>query len=376
LKILHVIDSGGLYGAENVVLSLMLEHKKQGVHVELASIAEPGVAPKAIEEEAGRLGLAWRRFETQRGPDISSMHRIIAHAETQGTSVIHSHGYKANILLALIGRRGRRIPILATIHGWVSARWFGRMKLFEWIECGLLPRFECVVAVSEAMTKRTLYARRLGKKLKVIRNGIAADQVDDASAENDLGAARSAIDIFANGIPVFAMVGRLSPEKDIGTALRAVEDLKHNGQEVRLVIFGDGPEKEALEVLVSELGLQKNVLFWGYCSCIGGVLNRFRGLIISSLTEGIPLVSLEAMRAGIPVIATKVGGLPEVIIDGKTGILVEPSTPRQLSKSIARLLTDQELAKKFGAAAQLHVSRSFNIVTTAEKYLAQYQALV
>ena len=375
LKILHVIDSGGLYGAEKVVLSLMQEHAKQGLDVELASISEPGWPPKAIEIEAERRGLKWQRFDIQRGIDTAGMQKVVNYAEEQGISVIHSHAYKANILLAMTGKGKRRIPVLATLHGWTSTGWFGRMKPYEWIECALLPRLDRVVAVSKAMTTRTLYAKRLGEKLKVIRNGISTDQVDEVTHEEDIIAVRAEIENFSNGTPVFVMVGRLSPEKDIGTALRAMAHLKNNGQEARLVIFGDGAEKEALDLLAAELSLQEDVLFWGYCGYVRGVLDSFRALIISSLTEGIPLVVLEAMQAGIPAIATRVGGLPEVVVDGSTGILVEPADPKQLSNAIDRFVTNKGFATNCGTAARSHGEQNFDIVTTAEKYLAEYQVL-
>lgn len=375
LRIMHVIDSGGLYGAEKVVLSLMREHQLQGMHVELASIAEPGASQKAIEKEAARLALPWRRFEMKKGVDKSGMHGLLKHARDNKISLIHSHGYKANILLALIGLKNRRIPVISTLHGWTSTGRPGRMKLYEWAECALLPRLDSVVAVCEAMTTGTLYSRRLGEKLNVIPNGIPVTQIDSSATAADSERTKAAIEKFADGAPVFVMVGRLSREKDIPTVLRAIVELQSREHAIRIIIFGEGPDRDVLESLASELGVKNYVFFWGYCDCIGSIMSAFRGLIISSLTEGAPLVVLEAMRAGIPVIATRVGGLPEMVVDGKTGSLVQKSNPRQLADAIARLAADESLASELGSAGRKRLTQRFSISRVAEDYLTQYRAL-
>ena len=128
MKVLHVIDSGGLYGAERVLLSLMKSHDKQDIEVELVSIGEPGVPEKALETEAGKHGLKWRRFSLKAGPDIKGIRKVVSYAVENGVSVIHSHGYKVNTLLAILSAKNRPIPVLATLHGWTSAGKWNRIR--------------------------------------------------------------------------------------------------------------------------------------------------------------------------------------------------------------------------------------------------------
>ena len=376
LKVMHVIDSGGLYGAEKILLSLMQAHCALDVESQLGSIGLPGESEKAIEAEADRMGLPWQRFALRTGPDIKGMTGLVREAAADGVSLIHSHGYKANTLLAALSRRSRTLAVVATLHGWVSAGRPGRMKIYEWAECVLLPRLDRVVAVSHDMIRRTLLAQRMGSRLTVIHNGINNSIPATRERTSSVSHIYKDVEQFIGDASGFVMVGRLSAEKDIPAALQAFSALAQSGENAKLVIFGQGPEQSALEALSQSLQIQQDVWFYGYCDCIADILPLFRALLISSRTEGIPLVALEAMRAGLPIIATEVGGLPEVVVPKETGMLVTAGNTGQLADAIRHLSQDSELARRLGVAGSERLKIHFTIQRVAHEYRDAYRSTI
>jgi len=374
MKVLHVIDSDGLYGAERVLLSLMKAHQEQGIEVELASIGEPGVPAKALETEAGKHGLKWRRFSLKAGPDIKGIRQVVSYAVEHGVSVIHSHGYKANTLLAILSAKTRSIPVLATLHGWTSAGKWNRLRFYEMIERAVLPRLEKVIAVTEAMLAGTDLKKRLGDRLIVIHNAIEKKPPPQAD-DQEISKVRRSLQEIDEGSVAFAMVGRLSWEKDIGTCLRAIRILEQQGRATCVYIFGEGPEREALERQVKELDLGGNIVFMGFLEGVNFLLRGFRALIMSSLIEGFPLVALEAMRSKIPVVATEVGGLSELIKNQETGFLVNSNNPESLANAIGKLAVNKQLADKFGKAGYQRFITRFSFPVFSKKYLDEYQTL-
>ena len=131
MKILHVIDSQGLYGAERVILSLMLEQGAMGLETHLCSIGNRNAGEKAIETEASRRGLRVRKMRMRDGPNIAGGLAITRFARREGFDLLHSHGYKSNILLGFIPKRLRGIPLVSTIHGWTSTQRFSKIGLYD-----------------------------------------------------------------------------------------------------------------------------------------------------------------------------------------------------------------------------------------------------
>ena len=248
------------------------------------------------------------------------------------------------------------------------------MRFYEMIERSVLSRLNKVVAVTEAMIVKTMLKRRLGDRLIVIHNAIE-DELPPKANDQVISKVRLALQEMDAGSVAFAMVGRLSREKDIGTCLRAIKILTGEGRSVRVFIFGDGPERESLEKLSKELGIKEYVFFPGYLDGIQLLLREFRALIISSLTEGLPLVALEAMRSGIPVVATKVGGLPEIVVNQETGLLVAPGHPEDLAIVLGQLADDKRQAREFGEAGYQRVLELFDFPSFSKRYFDEYQAM-
>lgn len=176
--------------------------------------------------------------------------------------------------------------------------------------------------------------------------------------------------------PVAISVARLSPEKDIATLIRAVWILVKDCPEFRLKIVGDGAERSNLEGLVNDLNLQDHVEFLGERSDISELLSQAGFFVSSSRTEGISLTLLEAMAVGLPVVTTRVGGNPEIVVDGKTGRLVAAESPEELALAMRDLLNEREAWPVFGELGRQRVEQHFNVRSMVRQYEELYLELL
>lgn len=176
--------------------------------------------------------------------------------------------------------------------------------------------------------------------------------------------------------PVAISVARLSPEKDYATLLRATWILIKDRPDFRLKIVGDGGERQKLEQLARELNLNDHVEFLGERSDVSSLLPQAGFFVSSSSTEGISLTLLEAMSVGLPVVTTRVGGNPEIVVEGKTGRLVAPHSPEELALAMRGLLKDQEAWPVYGELARQRVEQHFNVRNMVRQYEDLYRELL
>ncbi len=168
-------------------------------------------------------------------------------------------------------------------------------------------------------------------------------------------------------------VTRLSPEKDVATLIRATQLAVREQPGMQVEIAGDGTCMLSLKQLTQELGLDDNVYFLGQVSDVPRLLERASLFVLSSISEGISLTLLEAMARGLPVVATRVGGTPEVVVDGVTGILVPPRDPQALANAMLRLSRDADTARRMGLTGRQRVERHFDVRRAVAAYEALYE---
>src|SRR5207248_2205806 len=170
------------------------------------------------------------------------------------------------------------------------------------------------------------------------------------------------------------LVARLSPEKDIATLLQAVALIAKKTPGFRLEIAGDGPCKPELLRLANQLGIETNVTFLGEVRDVAALLAKARLFVLSSLTEGISLTLLEAMARGLPVVTTRVGGNPEVVVEGETGLLVPPRAPAELAAAMVHLLRSPDTRRRMGQAGRCRVEQHFDVRRMVAEYEGHYLA--
>lgn len=370
MKILHVIDSGGLYGAETMLLHLMTEQLSMGLFPILASIGAPDEKEKPLEMEARQRGLAVVSFRMRSGPNWVGALTILRYARQEKIDVLHSHGYKGNILFGPLPQFIRDLPMVTTLHGWTSLGGFCRMRLYELAECISFHFVDCIVLVNEAMRTSPPLKNLPSEKLAVVENGIPLETNKKGSR------LCTKLVEFTRKRFTFLAIGRLSPEKGFDILLEALTLVTATGIDVQLVIFGEGEERSQLEEKIHSLQLENRVLLPGFLAEVKDYLPLFDAFVLPSLTEGLPMVLLEAMAAGIPIVASRVGGIPKALDEGRGGILVSASDSDNLHRAMLSICTDISAARERAVWASRCVRERYNSRTMAKKYSQIYEGLL
>jgi glycosyltransferase involved in cell wall biosynthesis len=369
LKVLHLIDSGGLYGAENMLLDLVSEQLRQGMEPLILSAGIPGIGEKPLERAARARGLPVRPFRMCAGLNFRKGLELLGVARREGFDVLHSHGYKFNILLGFVPRTIRKIPLITTLHGYVHASPFSKMWFNHRLDHLSLGRMDAVVCVSEATMKS---ARLSGKHATVINNGI---DMSVASGPGEI-AGRPAVckEPPAEGF-LIAAFGRLTSEKGFNNLITAFAQLAEKLPEAKLTVWGDGYLRDDLELLVSRNNLSSRVSLPGYTDQVETFLPMVDLLVIPSHTEGLPLILLEAIKSRVPVVASAVGAIPEVLDGGKCGILVSPGSVDEIMEAVSNVYHDREAAKARAGLALRRAEELYSSCVMAESYRDLYMEL-
>ena len=279
--------------------------------------------------------------------------------------ILLAHGYKANILGRLAARRVG-IPAVAVSRGWT---WEGRkMRAYTQLDKWHLRLMDHVVSVSEGQAAKVRACGVPTTRMTTIRNSarLAAFTEPDGSYCEKLR------DQFtpSDGIErVVVAAGRLSPEKGFGVLIDAAARICAADPGVGFVLFGEGNERAALEAQVAAFGLTQRFRMPGFTPDLDRYLPWADVVVLSSFTEGLPNVLLEASAAGVPVVGTAVGGVPEVIADGETGYVVPPGDPTTLAARLSQFLGDRELRRTMGDAGRRRMQTQFTFESQAEAYL-------
>ena len=277
-------------------------------------------------------------------------------------TLLQSHGYKSHVLCWLLRRR-TGLPWIAFVHGWTSENL--KVRLYNGLEQAMLLFADEVVAVSESLKSKLLPPVR------------AACRVIPNAVECEAGCESSDGPTFETAFPpdaiVAGVVGRLSPEKGQKVFIRALAKARESDSRLHALLLGDGQEREQLEKEIRTLGLEGKCLLAGY---VRNPLPWYRCmdmLVVPSFSEGMPNAALEAMSAGLPVIASKVGGLPEVVADSLTGLLVPPGDENALGRAMAALAADPERARSMGAAGRERAIAEFSPKIRARRFFRLYE---
>lgn len=273
--------------------------------------------------------------------------------------VVHTHGYRSDVADSGVAR-SMGIPTVTTLHGFTGGD--RKNRLYEWLQVEALRSFAAVVAVSRAMADR-LAARGVNpRRLHTIPNAFDPDRPRLERAEARLRLGVSDQDF------VVGWVGRLSPEKGGDVLLDALALLPGPG--VRGAIVGDGPDRAALEERTRSLGIADRVNWAGTIPDASRLFPGFDAFVLSSRTEGMPIVLLEAMAARVPVVATRVGGVPDVV-SGAEALLVPSEDPEGLAAAVGAVREDAAGARERASAARRRLEREFSV----EPWLRRYETL-
>jgi glycosyltransferase involved in cell wall biosynthesis len=359
MKVLHTISSSGMYGAEGVILNLSQRINSSG-HTSLLGIFKHGDRLESPLFEAARAAGIESYLIPCKGPiDFSSVRTLRSLLRRTNADVLHAHGYKADIYSRLAVRH-REIPLISTCHNWLDTD--AATRLYGYLDRLALRHFTRVVAVSAAVRGRLIDSGVLNERVSIIRNGV---EVDAFSSQERIARGLGPLTI--------GFAGRLSIEKGADLFLRIGAAIHERFPTVRFLIVGEGPERGRLDLLIEQLGLREFVSMPGRCDDMPTFYASLNILVSSSRTEGLPMGLLEAMASRVPIVATDVGDVSSLVRDGETGFLVPSGELDRMENGIIKLLQDESLRDRFGAAGHELVAREFSAEAMTKQYLDLYK---
>lgn len=364
-RLVHVIPTFRIAGLENVVVRLagaLREHADQlvltpDVDGPLRDRFPSGVRLRALRE-VGRSG-RWNVFR------MASVFREFR------PDIVHSRNWSC--IDGVIGGALARVPVIVHgEHGRTAEDPLGRNRKRRVVRRLLAPWVDRFVTVSEDLARWLVEDVRIAaRKVVHIPNGVDTERFSPEGREQ----ARRSLDV-PYGATVFGCVGRLDPVKDHASLLRAFAAVGSGGAPVLLLLAGEGPMRAAIEAEIRRLGLDARVRLLGERSDVPDVLRALDVFLLPSVGEGMSNSILEAMAAGLPVIATRVGGNPQLVRDGATGTLVAAGDPEGLAAAMRRYLGEPELRAAHGRAARLRSEAEFSLTRMVAAYSALYAGLL
>jgi glycosyltransferase involved in cell wall biosynthesis len=358
LTVLHITAPSVVGGLEQVVHALASGQTTHGHDVHVAAIVGPEANDHPFVRDLEQIGvrvhapaLNTRAYLRERA-FIADLCRKIR------PSVVHTHGYRPDVVDGAVARR-MKIPTLSTVHGFTRAP--GRGVLYEWLQRRALCAFNAVVAVSRPQMAELADAGVPIERIHFIPNAWSprVPLLPRKPAREELGIPADAFHI--------GWVGRLSPEKGADVLLAALAELRE--MPVVVSFIGDGSEKRELQSQALRTNVAAKVKWHGVTQAASRLFSGFDAFVLSSRTEGTPIALFEAMAAGTPIIATAVGGVPDVVASSDA-LLIPSDDPRALAAAIRNVLEDRRAAAQRASSARERVNGYL-----PEPWLKRYEAL-
>ncbi len=360
---LHVLAPGREGGLETVVTMLSAGQGPDRAHV--AAVITPDHSPDTHPFVRGlaAAGVAVTPLVVGARSYLSEYRQLAGLVSRVKPALLHTHGYRADIIGGLVGR-ACGLPVVSTVHGFTGGS--RRNRLNERIQCMALRYADGIIAVSKPLAGKLAAAGIPDSRIHFVQNGFAP-----ASNTLPRTLARQRLGIPDDRL-VAAWVGRLSAEKGPDIAL---DCLLHCETQWHLSIIGEGREGARLRERARSLGIVERVTWHGALQQAARLLPAFDALILSSRTEGTPIVLFEAMAAQVPIVATSVGGVPDVLTAGDA-ILVPPENPHAIAAGLDAIARDQRAADRRAASSNQKLRECFEQRAWLDRVRAVYDRVL
>jgi glycosyltransferase involved in cell wall biosynthesis len=365
VRVLQLTSSLGFYGAEQVIMTLLKALDRESFHVSLGALEKKKSSSTAIVSAATAAGIEAFSLPCRGWLDWDAVQGLKSLIEKESIDILHCHEPKSRLYGAVVSKM-TRIPIVATHHLWTGQDL--RTRLVESIDAAVLHGCDKVVGVSNSVAESMRRVLVSSSRIEVIPNGIDLSGFRDDLKGDDV---RRSLGI-PHGAPVIGAVGRLDTQKGHDRLIEAAGKVIDAGQDAFYVILGEGIERPRLEALVRDHGLSSRVLLPGYRSDVRSCLAMMDIFVMPSRREGTPMALLEAMAMKKPVVATAVGGVPDVLTDGVDGIVL-PENGDGLSDALLKLLRDPAFASQIARTGRRRVENEFSSLRMARRYEELYR---
>jgi sugar transferase (PEP-CTERM/EpsH1 system associated) len=367
IDIIYLITELHIGGAEKVLVHFLNELDRSRYRPRVVCLYG-GNGPIAAELRAQDVPVIDLDMTAQWRVDaVWRLYRLL---RAQRPAILHASLFHANLLGRIVGRLAG-VPIIISCRQNVSigARWR------EWVNRWTVGLDDRVIAVCELARRAEIERGRVApEKVITIYNAVDPARLADPAATTP--GAQVPVPASATGRRLIGTVCRFHPQKGLDQLIAAFAELCKRTPDVQLLLVGDGELRGQLETQVRRLGLADHVTFTGFRTDVPAILTELDLFVLPSLWEGLPLVLLEAMAAQLPVVATAVGGTPELVLDGETGLLVPPADPTALAAAMHFLLTQDALRREMGRRGRRRVEREFSATRAVAETTQLYEELL
>jgi glycosyltransferase involved in cell wall biosynthesis len=375
VKLLVVIDSLKFGGAENVLVTLASEAPRLGMTMDVLVLNTPTDGRAEWLPRLRSAGLEPRFLGLTRLTQPNGIAKLARAIRASECDVVHAHLEDATTLAPIAGRLAHR-PVLCTLHH-VPGPLAGRKAVRERLAVMAGSRAAGLIMVSQASLDafRARYPRSYrSSRWSVVHNGVDVRRFSPRTESDPPAAALAELGI-PSGAPVIALVGHMRPGKGHEVAVRAWPEVLAGYPDARLVLIGDGPLEQDLRRLAREEGVDSRVVFAGARDDVQDLLPGATLALLPTQMEALPTALLEAAASGIATVATDVGGVPEVVVDGETGWLVARPDQDLIAGAVLKALGDPVELRRRGAAARARAERCFTSAAWADELYARYAAV-
>lgn len=362
LHVTVMIDSLRVGGAERLQLTFAQAIRDYPVQLSIISLSD---TKSSFESELNLLDIELIQFPGKSLFDRQRFRKLRQYLKTHPCDLLHCHLTTANILGGILGKL-HGIPVIATLHN-VAFKSPGEKEIRVWLETFVLRYMvQKIVAIGHTVAKAQ--QPRFGNKpLEIIPNAVPL-----LEPKLQQGKKQAQLDLIGFSTDkLLISVGRLEPQKAFADLINAFADVLKAHPDARLIIVGDGQQREALESQINQIGLEDEIKLLGLRNDVPQLLAISDLFVLSSHWEGLPVAILEAMSVGLPVVATEVGDIPN-IVSKETGDIVPAKQPDQLAKTIHQMLNDQQQLEELGCAARKVIENQYSVEAWGKRIFNLY----
>lgn len=369
IRVLHVVQSMETGGLENGIVNLVNHSNSDDFIVDILCLRAKGELAERIHNPNSQLFFDGNPHHGK----LTAIKKVYQHCKSHNYDIIHSHGY-ATMLAAYIGGSLARCP--AIINGEHGTLYYASRKE-RLVQRFLFNRMRLNLSVSSVLKNKICDLFAVSKeKFTTIINGVDTDKFQPSnSVDTSINILANELDLNSEHI-VIGSVGRLVEVKNYPSLIKAMAIVRDRYPNTKLFLAGEGPERNKLEPLISELALEQNVTLLGRRDDVPALMKLYDIFVLPSFSEGLSNTLLEAMASGTPVVASRVGGNGEIVAEGISGYLYPSDDSQALSEVLVNLVADECKRTQMGRQARQHIEDNFSIASMVANYEATYLQLL